>query len=379
MLAGERRRGESAVSFPPSLVSFGRAGKKGSRKKCKTSPLCAEKTAGRENYQGFYARLCGTLRLHRGRARISAPTKDEATEFTRPMNFEKNIQKNGQDETRSSGESAGNLTTYEQKILDEVLDAAEPRREYVEGVKKLNFEYIFSNGDILKANENEGGIARIVVIRDGKAVLDFNDLFFGNIYRFVTPTYFQREISTTRIGHENPRGTWNFQPFLIAVGDMRDAKSLMYLLHEVGHARDYITEKHHLMETLENWKKNTGLFSAKKRTEREALIEEISSNERDAWANALKLAHTIKIENDIDLMEGFDDLDDLKDTINGAFLSFRLNLGEEMITADKGFISKIGMKIKQKLGFSESTTNNPRWEFMKSFFDKNRLRHKKTV
>jgi hypothetical protein len=241
--------------------------------------------------------------------------------------------------------------------------------EYAKGEKKLHFEYTFSTGEVLTATENQEGEAQIVIRKNGETVLDFSEIVPGIKYHFYTPTYcLTRGISFTP--------DWSqVLSFSILIGDMRDPKSIALLLHEIGHSLEKVKTDHSDKTDLAKlWEKHAGPLTKKYKDARRKLAEEISNDERSAWALGLNLARRLKKEKGIDLLEGFDDLEDLNSVIYTGLLSYRMGIGKEMISSDEGIVKDVYEEIKQKLGLGDTTYGREQWQFLRDKFDKGRLK-----
>ena len=265
------------------------------------------------------------------------------------------------------------LTWKERKVYKEMMPLAYSRREYVEGLQKLNYQYIFSNGDILNASEDENGIASVVIKRDDKVIVNFQDIVPN--YKFITPTYLIKQDAPKRF-QEIVGGNWNSftSKFMINVGDMRDPRSIMLLMHEIGHCIDYSNGKHNPNQTEDARARYNGLFKTKYQAQRQKIAKEISNMERDAWVNALKIARDLKTEKNVNLFEGFANLNELQKLLYAGFMSYRMEVGEEMIASDEGLVGQIWEKIKQK--FVSKNSHEEQWKYMEELFDKGKLRRK---
>lgn len=265
--------------------------------------------------------------------------------------------------------ASGQLSKAESEAEEAVYKSAEPRPEYKEGKERLNFGYVFSNGDVFSATENTDGIAQIVIRRNSETIIDFQE-FLPN-HKFVTPSYLKQ--SQVK-GAEKVAGEWqNNEPyFLISVGDIRDPKHIFFLLHEIGEAQGYMSGKRKGTFTREEWAENTNLFSQKNRGNRRVIAQEMSNIERDASANALKMVRQIRQDTGLNILEGFKDFDELQNYIYGALISYRANIGQQMIRSDRGLIRNIRDQIKTKL-FGTNPDNSEQWRYMRSLFDKGKF------
>lgn len=266
-------------------------------------------------------------------------------------------------------ESLSQLHEREITALREGRRLSEPSKEYVEGEEELNFHYTFSTGEVLSATEDDQGIARIIIRKGEEVVLDFQDLLPTEFYKFTTP----RQHSWAP---RADKGEWSNESFTVHVGHMKDPKSIALLLHEIGHIVDFQERegKYKNKNTRELWREYTGVTTKNLQNIRNELAEEISTEERNAWANALKIARKIKQEKKVDLLEGFKDLDELRDGIYAGLLNYRMGIAEDMTISDEGLIKGMAMKIWQKLGFSKGEYGADQTKFTEGLFDKNRLK-----
>ncbi len=224
----------------------------------------------------------------------------------------------------------------EKKLLEISKAMVEPRPDYKIGNLKLHFESILKGGDEIRATENENGMAKIVIERNGQTILDFKD-FLAAGYKMVTPSYLvshpEEEIPEQLIG------TFAVSPqyHLVLIGDIRDEKDLLPLLHEIGHigqgARSLLKPRAERGEG--------GVQQAKD------YAMKLSWRERDAWTKAIVLARRVKKENGVDLLEPFDNFDELKRYMYAALLSHRYS-NEYFAKEGEGF-SEEDMKVFEEL------------------------------
>lgn len=261
------------------------------------------------------------------------------------------------------------VTDREAVALREGSRLATPSREYVEGKRKLDFHHTFSTGEVLSATENSEGVATIIIKRGEEIVLNFQDLLPTEFYKFVTPrmyTWARRADS----------GEWANEPFTIKVGDMQDPKSMALLLHEIGHILDYESRegKYKNKNTRDLWESYTGASTKNLKNERTELAQEISTEERNAWASALKIARKVKQDKGVDLLEPFKDLDELREVIYAGLLNYRIGITDDMTSSDAGVIKDIAVKIWQKLGLPKGEYGAAQEKLTEHLFDKNRLK-----
>ncbi len=223
-----------------------------------------------------------------------------------------------------------------------------PRREYKEGKLKLDFEYKFKNEDVLRATEDEVGIATVVIERDGQMIVDFKDLLPEG-YTFATPSYavansIKRKLGQNWVSRENR---------LVFLGDIRTPQDIFILLHEIGHTKQESWEG--LAEKINEINKVDRV-----RAEKEVAVR-LSALERDAWARAIKLAREIKREKGIDFFGSYKNFEELKEVIYSGLISHRY-WREDVAKSGYGF-SKEDMKIFEDLfdkgKFGHDRTGSP--------------------
>ncbi|MES3031768.1 MAG: hypothetical protein V4699_00805 [Patescibacteria group bacterium] len=155
---------------------------------------------------------------------------------------------------------------------------------------------------------------------------------------------------------------------------MKDPKSILLLLHEIGHLYyngrrgKNKNKKLDLVGLLEqhNDKEDKDI--------RKRLVELISEEERTAWSEGLMIARRLKKEKGFNLLEGFESLSDLQDIMHSALMVYRLGVGDTMIIGDEGVWRHIWVKIKEKVGLKEENYGKEQWEFLKNLFDKDKLK-----
>jgi hypothetical protein len=266
------------------------------------------------------------------------------------------------------------FSSREDKAFPKMLDLASPRPEYAQGKEKLNYTYKFSSGEVLSASEDDEGIARIVIIRDGKEIFDFGE--FASVKFFTPSFYIKKEISIKKL--QGREGGWANRARIseVLVGDMRDPKSILMLLHEIGHILEYRKRegkyRHEIL--VELWKQYNGPFTKKYKDIRREIAEELSKEEREASALGLSIARQVEKDTGINLLEGFEGLDDLQDYIYSALLHHKLIRSEEMVASDEGIVKDLWVKIKMMLKFNQGNYGQEQWEFLQGLFDKNRLK-----
>jgi hypothetical protein len=229
-----------------------------------------------------------------------------------------------------------NIEQYNQFKEEESSKTAEesfePRREYREGILPLKFEYKFDDGKKLIAEEKKG-IAKIVLKKDNKVIFNLSDLLPKD-YKFVTPA-FARNTKDEYLKQQCEEGSiWatDADKKSVLIGDWRDPRDIITLLHEIGHANQK-TERIKVLEKMLEMPANTGLgiedyfvnaTKARMKTIRKAVSEN-SKLEREAWAYALNKFREIQKEKDIDLKSLFPNLVSLKTFIYPCLKSYRVH------------------------------------------------------
>ena len=266
------------------------------------------------------------------------------------------------------------FTKDELKAGNEVIDMLTPRPEYKDGKIKLNFKYEFPGGEILSATEDKEGKTSIIITKGKKKIFDFAKI--QNI-NFVTPS----QLIDEGLKSDGMWGNSNGQ-YEVKIGDMRDPKDIAILLHEIGHIVRLKKGTGKFKEFKEfqyialgkEWEEHTGAFSQRHSEYRKKLAEAISDEERTAWAEGLKIARKLKKKTGINLLEGFRDLHDLQKVIYGALLTYRLKVGQDMISSDSGLIKDTLAKIKEKIGLADDEYGLEQSKFLKGLFDKDKLK-----
>lgn len=211
------------------------------------------------------------------------------------------------------------FTKQETEALGNIRSA---RPEYLSGETPLNFEYKFSTGETLKATQNQEDVAAVVIERNGKTILDFKDLSAEPV-RFLSASKAIEETKDATLPNA-PRSDWYLalddegKSNFISIGDMRESKDVLSLLHELGHTyQQYLFRMKREVES--------DVIRVGKMTEGQKMdVSVISSvEERDAWAWALKTARRIRDELGIDLLEVFKNQEDLIKEVHGCLLTHR--------------------------------------------------------
>ena len=262
------------------------------------------------------------------------------------------------------------LTKKEFAISLRLLRAVESRKEYIDGKLKLNFEHVFSTGEVLEAQEDENGIARIVLKKSNETILDFSQTL-SQEYKFVTPSYFKKNKS---LGYRP--GEWMAQQTekWISIGDMKDARSLFVLLHEVGHTHKPLSQNQvRATEIYESARSSGGPVKFKKQFIKK-ITQDISSDERDAWAGAVRIAREIRKRYGVNIFEVFKDSAEFQQFIYGALIDHRFGKESALVLSDKSKLQYVWESLKKNL-FGVERDSKER-KFMEGLFDKSRLRRK---
>jgi hypothetical protein len=250
----------------------------------------------------------------------------------------------------------------ERRFKEEGLNPAEflkDNKAFVEGKEKLNVDYKFSTGQTFKATES-GGQAKFKILKDGKEIFDLADLAPKDL-KFYTPTHWLgagRFIGDASSGFgqipeddlRKIRGKWQRGETYISVGSINSMRNVLDLLHELGH---------------KGADRDIGL--AADRGDWEKVAELASKSERDAWANALKMAREVKNKTGVDLLEGFSGDDDIKRYIYTALSSYRFKAESNLSGIPTEFLRN---QILGKYGIDPASKNS---EWLDKLFDKRKL------
>ena len=255
-----------------------------------------------------------------------------------------------------------NTRRAEEEGLD--LPKFRPSQEYVEGLKKLDFEHNFSSGETFKAVEDESGKASFFIQKNGKKIFDFKNLSPEEI-KFVTPTYWKNLDNSDEYAprgfRENPnayreqtKGRWGYDAKFISVGEITSLKDVIFLLHEIGHSKEDIGQ-------VIKWRK------AIQKDEKVKAAELSSESERFAWSEALKMGREMKKNLGINIFEDFSNIDDIKELIYTSLSTQRYSAEADLSGIPEGLLRKIVLeilKINPKSKESES---------LDQLFDKRKL------
>lgn len=251
------------------------------------------------------------------------------------------------------------IVARNQTHMDTIRDLVQSSPEYQNGESKLDFQYQLEDGEILRATENEDGIATIVIERDGDVLVDLKD-YIPDDFKIVTATYLR-----THKLEKDYKANWSVitpkNQKLVVVGDMRDIRQTLILFHEFGHTKFEGWNKG--VTKILNEQRDVGLF--KKEEAYRNFIEASSTNERGAWAEALKIVRQIRKQYGVDLLGPIKDLKSLKQIIYAALATHRDGREFEIVNEAK----------HSKVDFDERAKENILilLKDVKKLFDKEKL------
>ncbi|MFA6301329.1 MAG: hypothetical protein WC609_03190 [Candidatus Paceibacterota bacterium] len=267
------------------------------------------------------------------------------------------------------------LTKHEIEAKEKIQKLLKSRPDYKLGILKLDFKYEFSSGEVLKASEDEKGIAHIFIKNRDETVVNFSKLLPPG-YKFVTPSYLIRRpellssISGNMLGDAVLNGWLTYPPDkIIIIGDMQAPSSVFALLHEMGHTYQEINSPESLPQEEEkknNGKKDTSEISQK--------ISNYSEKERNAWFRAIQIARQIKREKNINLFEIFKEKKEFIEFMYGTLLTHKVQ-GRLRLAYHAG--EEEAVKHILLTMFDKYDTEDTENKFLEGFFDKGRLRPKK--
>jgi len=257
----------------------------------------------------------------------------------------------------------------ERRFEEEGLDTSEflgEGKAFREGKERLNLDYQSPNGWNFRATEG-GGQAKFKILEHGKEVFDLGDLAPNGV-KFFTPTHWLssgrftemtangvREIPEDR--RRSLQGAWQRGEDFVSVGSMTSIRDVLPLLHELGHSGGSEDE----------------IRNAKARGDWKKAAELVSKSERDAWANALKMAKKVKKDTGVDLLEGFSGDDDLKTYIHTALSGHRFLSEFELSGIPTDFLKDL------ILGKYKMDPASKGYEWLDKLFDKRELVKGKTT
>jgi len=223
--------------------------------------------------------------------------------------------------------------SFQRKAIKEELESREKESELIK-------EIPLQEGKRFTV-EKENGEVRVLLKEDEKVLGNFNKLL---------PEGYQYEI-----GDE-----WlvDWEREKVVIGDWKDSRNILSLLHEIGHARDpeeYIKRlgyklKHLELveESVESRERIMEEYQKKgiaERTEKGQYYGEIEKQtkdflknvsnlvirekgdiiqaERNAWAWALKAARNISRNKEVNLLQGFRNVKEIKDWIDRSLETYR--------------------------------------------------------
>jgi len=217
-------------------------------------------------------------------------------------------------------------------------------RDFCEGRIPFEYRYEFPEGGELIATTDQNSIGHIGILNKGK-VFDFASLL-PNGYRFVTPDYFKKHPEEETL-MDYFGGTWatRNKGQVVLLGEFETPRDLLIFLHEIGHARGDTSEEIKLHEKLDRdlWDetmkkeidkdKDTYYRSIDKGWERiksemevlltEDLAKTLSSAERRAWANAVRMLRQVQKETGVDMKAIFPNFESVKKYIDRCLGSYR--------------------------------------------------------
>jgi len=212
--------------------------------------------------------------------------------------------------------------------------------DFADGKIPFEYHYIFPSGEKLEATTDQDGCGHIEITKEGKVIFDFANLLPQD-YKFITPAYFQKfpeeETFFDYLGN-----TWaiRHQDKLVLLGEIQSPRDILSLLHEIGHARVDKPEEIHTCEELDKEfykelnqeKKEEKTHSKKpryrKKSDYEVLINEeiaktLSTVERRAWAETIRMFRKIQKDTGIDFHNIFPSFSSMKNYVHEKLSSYR--------------------------------------------------------
>ena len=240
--------------------------------------------------------------------------------------------------------------------LDVGVERYNSSAEYLGGKEKLSFRHTFSTGETFAVVEDEDGIASIAIRKDGEDILSLGN-FLPKGVKFVTPSYFKKFKTFVP---DSLIGGWFFNPPLkvVSMWQINSPREILSLLHEIGHSyegTEFCTSH------IEERKKNT----ANADNYDEAYIYNQSLKERTAWSEGIKLARNIQKKYNVNLLEGFKDIEDVRRYIYGSLTRYRYGNEYEQ----SSFVGKV-------LGLLFGTEPKLRNDMLEGLFDKSKFKRK---
>lgn len=261
------------------------------------------------------------------------------------------------------------------KDIQDFVAMSDPRKEYVEGKTRLDFEHTFSSGEKLVAKEDEEGYASIVLEKNGKIFYDFTQQadFMGCI--LVTPRFALnhkilggKEVGRWHAGIiHSPESPRRLEKFLV-LGDMRTPENIASLLHEFGHVGQFFDMEKNMQSPewdIEDQPKQTATEEQTPITEEQQYAIHSSYLERNANARMLQTVRHIRQIYGVNLFEIFDDFQTAKKFIDTQLSHHRY--ATEFITSLGGKRNKLWQAIKV---FKRNEDDKQTAEFLKDLFDK---------
>lgn len=252
--------------------------------------------------------------------------------------------------------TAGVISKSELAVVKEIYGSVKPRKEYIKGEIKLKFKQELPSGETLEAEENEWGVASIVIKHGNDATIDFAE-FLPPDFKFVTPTYFNSHPTISMMVGEEAPGKWGVLPKsqLVSIGEIRRLSDVFILLHEIGHTQ----------QTPE-WDKQKEDEMPDSDNPHQKAVRSLSIDERNAWARAIQIARQIKEQKGINLFEVFKNKEEFQLFMHSALLSHKLSARKFLMSQGLDH----GWEYLMSILFGKHSKDG---EFVDKLFDKARL------
>jgi hypothetical protein len=252
----------------------------------------------------------------------------------------------------------GHINEYERSIIKKYSSLTNPRKEYAEGLTKLDYKHTFSTGEVFEATEGDEGMASFVLKKEGQVIFDFAELLPPG-FLFVTPRrrkHIPFSAVTEKIyGHWATECTYE----IVLVGDMRTPEEIFVLLHEIGHTHQTKDWKESVMD--ESYVADKPGHTAAKYN---------SEVERNAAAYVIRALRVVKEKTKVNLVEVFKDKKEFTEFIYMGLLGHKMFNKSNLLFQDtKSIIDKI----------KRAWSGLPRedGELLDSLYDKGRMRRAK--
>lgn len=200
-----------------------------------------------------------------------------------------------------------------------------PTSEFVHGEKPFEYDYEFPGGERLEADQDDGGLGHIRILRGQAVLFDAADLLPEG-FKLVTPKYFQQHPDEERL-EDYVASSWvtSSERKLILLGEFRTPRDFLGLLHEIGHARldsdDDVEALIAIGLQLAEAEKGKDKDSEVILSEDQAKI--VSRMERRAWAWSLGAFRKIQHETKIDFGPIFPSFSDFKGYVDSNLATYR--------------------------------------------------------